>query len=179
MIITKLSISSEHGTNISHMYHPFSRTIQEHEGKAEALPFTTLRKKPFFSVSGVQRSFQWLEVLPHLAGLNEAQLPDTLEWMGNHSPPSYSNPDRQTDYLVFCLVVGFFCCCGWVLCVLCCFVCLFAFLRSSFCLMKTLLVVSRFKWWQSSISLLEKLQNGLGRLTWWFKGNCKTTFGKR
>lgn len=152
-------ISPKHDTNISHMCHPFSHAIQKHEVKVEALPRTTLRKKPFSSTSGMQRSFQWLEILSHLTGLNETQFPDTLERMGNHSPPgSHLHPvltlTRQTDYLGF-------------------------FLKSTFCLMKTLLVLSRFKWWHSFFFLLEELQNGLGRLPSWFKGNWKTAFSKR
>lgn len=91
---------------------PISRAIQKHEGKVEALPCTTLRKKPFSSTSGEQRSFQRLEILSHLAGLNKAWSPDTLECMGNHKPPgSHLHPvptlTRQIDYVRFFSKVNF------------------------------------------------------------------------
>lgn len=37
-------VSSKHGTNISHISHPFSCATQKHEGKVEALPCTTWKE---------------------------------------------------------------------------------------------------------------------------------------
>lgn len=86
---------------------PFTLLFRSRKEKLEhSLPCVTLRKMPFFSTSEVQRSFQWLEILSHLTGLNKIQFPDILEWMGNHNPPgSHLHPvpilTRQTNYLDF------------------------------------------------------------------------------
>lgn len=153
------------------------------------VPFKGMKGRPKHCLSPLwerSRSSPSLECKDHSSGwrfcptllvlMRHSYLTQLNEWETIALHPIPTLTDKQIIWFsvwlwgFFVVAVGF--CVCW-------FVCLFSFLKSSFCLMKTLLVVSRFKWWHSSISLLEKLQNGLGRLTWWCERHWKTTFGKR